>query len=136
MGSVIRRSVRGVLVASVFAASGFVPGAASADHEGCWNYGKIFLEPTSECEYVAQTDTQYVYVGTPYDWRVWTVRYDEFNQPYTVTFASGTGVPAGPPPEIHPEIGETVHVTMEPGCTGPVCGTKGFIGAGLEQGHL
>lgn len=127
--------LRGTLLGAVIGAAGLVPTSASADHEGCWNYGKIFLEPTSECEYVAKSDTQSVYVGTPYGWRVWTTRYDELGQPYTVTFAAGEGIPAGPPIQIHPVPGETVHVTMEPGCTGPICGTLGFIGAGLEQGH-
>jgi hypothetical protein len=113
-----------------------IPLNAHAVHEGCVVTGEVQgLDTQRTCQYVATTAAQNVYVGTPYEWRIWVLRYDQAGQPLDVTLASGVGPVAGPPPQVHPQIGETVNVTMSFGCTPPYCGTIGFLAAGLEQGH-
>lgn len=113
-----------------------VPLSAGASHEGCSVVGEVQgLDTERTCSYKARTTSQTVLVATPYEWRVWVERMDSRGQPVTQILASGTGPVAGAPPEAHPIAGETVFVTMVYGCTGPYCGTIGFLGAGLEQGH-
>ena len=128
---------RTAIAALIVAGTVLTPLGAQANHEGCFVYGEVQgLDTQRTCTYTATSDTQYVTVGTPYEWRVWVLRTDANNQPLDVTLASGEGPALGPPPEVHPEIGETVNVTMSFGCTSPYCGTIGFLGAGLEQGHI
>lgn len=127
--------LRATMVAAIAASA--APGVARADHGGCYTYGEVMgLDVIRTCTYVAQTDTQNVYVGTPATWRVWVTRYTPQGQPVEVILASGDGPPAGLP-QVHPEVGETVHVSMDFWCppTYNPCGTYGFIGAGLEEGH-
>lgn len=114
-----------------------VPTNAHAVHEGCIVLGEVQgLDTARTCQYVARSTTQNVYVGTPYEWRVWVLRgVDERGDPMDVTLAEGDGPIAGPPPQVHPIVGETVNVTMTFGCTGPFCWTIGFLAAGNEQGH-
>lgn len=101
---------------------------------GCLVYGEVQgLDTQRTCQYVAASEAQNVYVGTPYDWRVWVLRYNEHGQPMDVTLAQGTGPTLGAPPQVHPEVGETVNVTMSFGCTGPYCGTIGILAVGLEN---
>ena len=112
------------------------PLTARGVHEGCVVVGEVQgLDTERTCAYVATTASQYVSVGTPYRWRVWVLRYDPSGQPVDVTLAEGAGPVAGPPPVVHPQVGENVNVTMTFGCTGPYCGTIGVLAAGIEQGH-
>ena len=129
----MRKSTAAAIV--LVLAAVLAPQGASANHAGCYVIGEVQgLDVIRECTYEAPSTTQYVYVGTPYDWEVWVDRGTP-QAPEIVTLASGTGPVVGPPPEIHPEAGETVHVWMHFGCTVPYCGTIGFLGAGLEAGH-
>jgi hypothetical protein len=134
MGSLRKIIALALLIASTIA----VGPSAHADHEGCYVIGEVQgLDVLRSCSYVAKTATQNVYVGTPYDWRIWVLRWDDRGEPLDVTLASGTGPVVGPPPTVSPIVGETVWVTMVAGCSKPTpyCGTLGFLGAGLEQGH-
>ena len=134
MGSLIR-VIRGALAVTILTIVMLAPVGARAAHGGCYVIGEVQgLDTLRSCTYVATTDTQNVYVGTPYEWRVWVLRYDVNNQPRDVTLASGVG-PSAELPVVDPADGETVHVTMSFGCTPPYCGTIGLLGAGLEQGH-
>lgn len=138
MDSVTTRRLfaRTALLALALASSGAAPIVARADHGGCFVYGEVQgLDTIRNCEYTALTGTQNVYVGAPYAWRIWVLRHTPTGQPVDLTLASGIGPVPGPPPQVHPVAGETVHVSMEFGCTGPYCGTLGFLGAGLEEGH-
>jgi hypothetical protein len=112
-----------------------VPMQAHANHSGCYVLGEVQgLDTERHCTYTALTGTQNVYVGTPLKWKVWVLRGTP-SAPIEVTLAEGTGIPAGPPPQVHPNVGETVHVTMYVGFTGPFLWTFGFLGAGLEEAH-
>lgn len=102
--------------------------------DGCYVIGEVQgLDTERTCTYVAQSTDQNVYVGTPFHWRVWVLRYDDHNQPLDITLADGNGPQPGIP-VAHPNVGEKVYVTMYFGCQVPYCGTIGFLGAGLEQG--
>lgn len=131
-----QRGARAALVALALGTAGFVPQAADANHGGCWTYGEVVgLDVIRTCTYTALTDTQVVYVGTPFTWRVWVTRFAPNGQPVEVVLASGEGPPAGPPALVHPNVGERVNVSMDYGCVSNICGTMGVIGAGLEEGH-
>jgi hypothetical protein len=129
----MRKSTAAALAFAVGAV--LVPIGARAAHEGCIVTGEVQgLDTLRTCTYVARTTTQNVYVGTPYEWRIWVLRWDDNGQPLDVTLASGVG-PQPEIPQVHPEVDEVVSVTMSFGCTPPYCGTIGFLAAGLEQGH-
>lgn len=131
-----KRLFRTAAVAIALGAAGFTPGVAQANHGGCYTYGEVVgLDVVRTCTYTAITNTQIVHVGTPFTWRVWVTRYMPNGQPVEIVLASGTGPNAGPPSLVNPNVGETVHVSMDYGCISNICGTMGFIGAGLEEGH-
>lgn len=136
MGTLTREKGRRWAVAAIaLSASLFAAADSPAAHSGCVVTGEgQGLDTERTCTYVAASTAQTVYVGTPYHWRVWVLR-SLSGQPVDVTLAEGDGPVAGPPPVAHPLVGETVYVTMTFGCTGPLCGTIGFLAAGLEQGH-
>ncbi|HVL33118.1 MAG TPA: hypothetical protein VM600_06000 [Actinomycetota bacterium] len=125
-----------IVALAVLTVAMLAPLPSQAHHEGCYVLGELQgLTPEITCSYVAKTDAQSVYVGTPYDWRVWVLRQDDRNQPVDVTLANGTGPVAGAPPQVRPIVGETVYVTMSYGRTGPFENTIGFVAAGIEQAH-
>lgn len=130
MGSVIKR-----LAAIIVLAGALLPaGAAHAQVPGgCYVYGEVLgLDTVRNCTYTATSTSQNVYIGTPYEWRIWVLRTAPNGQPLDVTLAEGTGPQAGLP-VARPLKGETVHVSMFTGCTNPFCGTIGFLGAGFEN---
>lgn len=130
--------IKSAAIAVAFAATAsLAPQFASADHEGCVVVGEFWvgLDTLRTCTYIAQTPSQTVYVGTPYEWRVWVLRSDDAGQPIDLTLAGGIGPPLGALPTVTPRLGDTVYVTMGTGCTPPLCGTTGFLAAGLEQSH-
>ncbi len=132
------RSTSKAIAVLVAVVAMLAPSSAQADHEGCYVIGEVWgLDTLRTCTYTASTPSQTVYVGTPYDWRIWVLRSAPNGAALDVTLAEGTGPPAGLPAVVTPVIGETVNVTMSFGCTSPspYCGTIGFLGAGLEQDH-
>lgn len=126
---------------------------------GCYVSGDVNgYRAYLDCTYRAQTDTQTMYVASHDYWRTYVVRqvlvHTVCRNPDGTFYAcdklvdeqivlqdgygpllDGDGMPRAPAPiEIHPNVGETVHVEMYADCLPQLegvttCGKLGIVGA-------